>query len=215
MGCMRPLRREITLKRTFDVVVVLGLLVILLPVLLLIAVVQCIVLRSSRIFYTQDRVGRGGERFKCMKFRTMIFNADAMLQEYLDRNPAARVEWMSTHKLRDDPRITSFGKYLRALSLDELPQLWNILQGDMSLVGPRPVTRLELDNWYSPLGAEADYMSVRPGLTGLWQTSGRSDTSYPERVALDKRYVEQISLRTDVRILYRTFWVVVRRQGAW
>lgn len=203
------------LKRIFDVAVVLLLVAILLPLLLFIVVVQCIVLRSRFIFYTQDRIGRGGQRFKCLKFRTMVFNADTMLQEYLDRNPAAYAEWIKTHKLRDDPRVTRFGMYLRALSLDELPQLWNILQGEMSLVGPRPVTRLELENWYGPLGAEGDYLSVRPGLTGLWQTSGRSNTSYPERVALDKRYVEQISFFTDVQILYRTFWVVVRRSGAW
>ncbi len=145
----------------------------------------------------------------------MVFNGEITLREHLDRDPAARAEWRETHKLKSDPRVTSFGKYLRALSLDELPQLWNILRGDMSLVGPRPITQLELESWYSPLNADEDYLSVRPGLTGLWQTSGRSNTSYPERVALDKRYVEQVSFRNDFYILYRTFWTVVRREGAW
>lgn len=188
---------------------------ILLPVLLFIAVLQCITLRSWNILYAQIRIGSGGRHFGCYKFRTMVFNADTLLQEHLDRDLAARVEWNTTHKLRDDPRVTTVGKHLRALSLDELPQLWNIMRGDMSLVGPRPITQHELERWYGPLGADSHYLSVRPGLTGLWQTSGRSGTSYSERVALDKQYVEQISFRKDVGILCRTFWTVVRREGAW
>jgi len=203
------------LKRIFDISVVILLFFILLPAILFICILQCATLRSWDIFYTQIRIGNAGRNFGCYKFRTMVFNADALLKEHLAQDLAAQIEWNTTHKLRDDPRVTKIGRHLRALSLDELPQLWNIIRGDMSLVGPRPITQLELKSWYGPLGAESHYLSVRPGLTGLWQTSGRSGTSYPERVALDKEYVEQISFRKDVHILYRTFWTVVRREGAW
>lgn len=212
---MRSLFGEFALKRIFDISIVLLLFFILSPVLLFISVLQCITLRSWNIFYSQTRIGSGGRKFGCFKFRTMAFDADALLQKHLDRDAQARAEWNATHKLKDDPRVTRLGRHLRALSLDELPQLWNIIRGDMSLVGPRPITQVELESWYGPLGAESHYLSVRPGLTGLWQTSGRSRTSYPERVALDKQYVEQISFRKDVRILCRTFWTVVRREGAW
>ena len=150
----------------------------------------------------------------CIKFRTMVINADMVLRELLERDPQCREEWQRTHKLQNDPRVTPLGRAMRALSVDELPQLLNVLRGDMSLVGPRPVTEAELKRWYEPLGAAADYLAVRPGVTGLWQVSGRSGTTYQARVAFDKRYVQELSLYNDLVILFRTLGAVLRGEGA-
>ena len=144
----------------------------------------------------------------------MCTNADLVLHELLDRDPAARAEWTRSHKLKRDPRISRVGRILRTTSLDELPQLWNVLRGEMSLVGPRPVTEAEVRNWYEPRGGVAAYCSVRPGITGLWQVSGRSGTTYEHRVELDCRYVNDLSLTNDIRILFRTVGAVMRQDGA-
>jgi exopolysaccharide production protein ExoY len=163
-------------------------------------------------FYAHPRVGRGGRIFGCLKFRSMVVDSQARLEALLAADPAAREEWETTRKLKNDPRITRIGRFLRATSLDELPQLINVLRGEMAIVGPRPVTQPELDRYYG--AAAAHYVTVRPGITGLWQVSGRSDTSYDQRVALDVAYVSQPSLVMDMRILIKTPVAVLSRRGA-
>jgi undecaprenyl-phosphate galactose phosphotransferase len=163
------------------------------------------------VFFAHYRVGRDGKLFRCLKFRTMFRNAEQMLADLLRDDPVASAEWTKDQKLTNDPRITPVGHFLRRTSLDELPQLFNVLRGEMSLVGPRPITVAELTRYGR---VRWHYLSVRPGMTGLWQVSGRNNTSYEERVALDRRYVEQRSLWLDLRILVRTVSVVVARDGA-
>jgi undecaprenyl-phosphate galactose phosphotransferase len=203
-----------SIKRIFDVVASSILLVVLLPLFALLVLAQLAVSPRAPVFFRQKRVGRGGALFPCMKFRTMCPNADVVLRELLERDPAARAEWETNQKLRRDPRVSPVGAVLRATSLDELPQLWNVLRGEMSLVGPRPVTESEIGKWYGPLGGAAPYKSVRPGITGLWQVSGRSTTSYEHRVALDCRYVRELSIANDARILVRTVGAVLWQRGA-
>lgn len=166
---------------------------------------------GAPILYGGWRVGRGGQLFRCYKFRSMILDAQPALERLLRENPAARAQWEREQKLDDDPRVTAIGRFLRRSSLDELPQLFNVLRGDMALVGPRPITVPELERYGK---ARWHYLNVRPGMTGLWQVSGRSDVSYPQRVQLDRRYVEQHSLVGDVRILLRTVKVVLGHDGA-
>ncbi|MCW5632884.1 MAG: sugar transferase [Rubrivivax sp.] len=163
------------------------------------------------VFFSHYRVGRDGRLFRCLKFRTMVRHADVALRELLARDARAREQWARDQKLDDDPRITPIGAFLRRTSLDELPQLVNVLRGEMVLVGPRPITAEELARYGS---ARWHYLSVRPGLTGLWQVSGRNNLTYDERVALDRRYVESRSLWLDVSILARTARVVLAREGA-
>ena len=199
-------------KRVFDIAAALALLVILAPALLLIA---CVVLSDGgSILYAHPRVGRRGRIFKCLKFRSMHMNSAELLDSLLKENPELRSEWESSRKLRWDPRVTRVGRVLRKTSLDELPQLINVLKGDMSLVGPRPVVPEELRKYYNAAAASM-YLSVRPGLTGLWQVSGRSDVSYPDRVALDCAYIANMSITNDVGLLFRTIGVLVRRIGAY
>ncbi len=157
------------------------------------------------------RVGCGGRLFRCLKFRTMRPDAERALLDVLERSPALRAEWLRDHKLADDPRVTAVGRWLRRSSLDELPQLLNVLRGEMALVGPRPVTVGELRR-YGPV--RWDYLSVVPGMTGLWQVSGRNTISYERRVELDRLYVERRSAWLDLKILARTCLVVVTRDGA-
>ena len=147
-----------------------------------------------------------------MKFRTMYHDAQERLQEILDNNPQASAEWEKYHKLSNDPRITSIGKLLRKTSLDELPQLFNVLQGNMSLVGPRPVTKEEIEKHYKE---NADFcLSVPPGMTGLWQVSGRSNSSYKQRITLDTWYVRNWNIWLDIVILFKTVRVVIKKEGA-
>jgi len=163
-------------------------------------------------FFAHQRVGRGGKLFGCLKFRSMVIDSQARLEALLASDPAARAEWEATRKLKNDPRITRIGRFLRSTSLDELPQLINVLRGEMSLVGPRPVQEAEIDRYYG--ASAAHYMAVRPGITGLWQVSGRSETSYESRVALDVSYVSRPSLLADLSILLRTPVAVLSRRGA-
>jgi exopolysaccharide production protein ExoY len=199
-------------KRFFDIFASTVMLVSLLP--LMSFILFCVMLDGGPGLFGHQRIGRRGVRFKCLKFRTMRVDGDAMLAELLAVDPIAREEWNSNRKLRHDPRVTPLGRILRSTSLDELPQLFNVLRGDMSLVGPRPVTQNELDLYYEPNSARLAYLSVRPGITGPWQVGGRSELSFPIRVALDRKYAEQQSLRTDIMILIRTINVVMRRNGA-
>lgn len=166
---------------------------------------------GTPVLFAHYRVGRGGRLFRCMKFRSMLRNSEQLLADHLRDNPQARAEWVRDQKLENDPRITAVGHFLRRSSLDELPQLLNVLRGEMSLVGPRPITVAELTRYGR---VRWHYLSVRPGITGLWQVSGRNNTSYDERVALDERYVEQRSIWLDLSILVKTVRVVALREGA-
>ena len=159
-------------------------------------------------FYSQERIGRNGRRFRILKLRTMVIDADSKLEAYLSAHPAARAEWDETQKLKQDPRITRFGRMLRKTSLDELPQLINVLAGDMSLVGPRPIMVDQMD-----LYSGKAYYSLRPGLTGLWQVSKRNESRFSDRVRFDNRYAASQSLSTDLGILARTVITVLRGTG--
>src|SRR5215475_8331030 len=183
-------------------------------VLLALGIVSVLVMLSSPgpIFYSHRRIRKNGAFFSMWKFRTMCVNSAEVLEEHLSRHPAARAEWNKTHKLRQDPRITRIGLFLRRYSLDELPQLWNVLRGHMSLVGPRPIVAAEVEKYADSFEY---YCKVKPGLTGLWQVSGRSELTYDERVALDCSYVNRWSLRGDIKILLKTFSVVVNQDGAY
>lgn len=165
------------------------------------------------VFFAHWRIGKDGKPFPCYKFRSMVVNSQEMLAQYLAENPAAREEWERDFKLKDDPRVTPIGKTLRRTSLDELPQIFNVLRGEMSLVGPRPVLQEELDKYYGETAKL--YCSVKPGITGLWQVSGRSDLGYDERVALDATYIKYRSFWGDVVILWKTIGVVLMKKGAY
>ena len=197
------------LKLVTDLVLSVALLIILAPVMFTIALF--VSLDGGPVLYRHQRIGKGGQRFYCLKFRSMVANADKALADRLARDPSARAEWESTQKLKRDPRVTRVGRLLRATSLDELPQLFNVLRLEMSLVGPRPIVENELVRY----GRNVNYyLKTRPGVTGLWQVSGRSNTSYARRVALDAWYVKNWRFWLDVAILFRTISVVVRRDGA-
>ncbi len=196
-------------KRLLDVVGALTLALVLSPLLLVVGLVLS--RHGGPVLYSHLRTGRFGKSFGCLKFRTMVPNADQVLRDLLHDDPALRREWLRDHKLRNDPRVTTIGRFLRRTSLDELPQLWNVLKGDMSLVGPRPVVHEEWARYGRRLET---YLSAKPGITGLWQVTGRSDASYRRRVALDSYYVRKRSLLMDVSILIRTVAVVLRGRGA-
>lgn len=166
---------------------------------------------GAPVLYSQPRYGRGGRVFKFYKFRSMLPNSAQILEEHLKNDPVARQQWDDYQKLENDPRITRFGKFIRKTSLDELPQFWNVLVGDMSLVGPRPCM-LDQKGLY---GTDwSFYCAVRPGITGLWQVSGRNQLSYKKRVALDVAYVETLSVGRDIGIFIRTIWVVAVGHGS-
>lgn len=201
----------LALKRSFDVAGAAILLLLLSPVFLILAL--AVRLDGGPTLYRHMRVGFNDRIFACLKFRTMAVGAEQRLSAYLAANPVAARQWQERRKLAHDPRVTRLGKILRATSLDELPQLLNVLRGDMSLIGPRPVVREELEQHYGPAGRLA-YAATRPGITGLWQISGRSNTTYNERVTLDITYVSTWSLRLDLMILLRTLPAVLVRRGA-
>ena len=162
--------------------------------------------------YGHVRVGRMGQLFRCWKFRSMVVDADKILAKHLAADPKARAEWEANHKLRQDPRITPIGRFLRASSLDELPQLWNVWVGEMSIVGPRPIVIAEIERYKSNF---TDYCACRPGITGLWQISGRNDVSYDQRVALDTRYAKTRSLLLDLKIIMSTIPAVLAQRGSY
>lgn len=200
-----------SIKRFIDYTLAVALGVVSLPLGLLVALGLWLE-RQGSIFYGHERVGIGGRGFTAWKFRTMVKNADTVLSHALQSDPSLRAEWDETQKLRVDPRLTRMGRFLRRLSLDELPQLWNILKMDMSLVGPRPIIREEIHKY----GPAIDlYYQVRPGLTGLWQVSGRSNLTYEDRVRLDAYYVRNWSVWLDVVVIMRTFLAVLTGRGAY
>ena len=193
-------------KRVFDVTAIVMAAPVVVPV---VAALALMVARDGgKPFYSQMRVGKGGKRFRMWKLRSMVCDADERMEDYLAAHPEARLEWDSTQKLRDDPRITRTGKILRQTSLDELPQLWNVLMGEMSLVGPRPIM-LSQQVIYPGVA----YYLLRPGCTGLWQTAGRNRTTFEARAEYDDAYEANLSLGTDVRILLDTVGVMLRGTG--
>ena len=197
-------------KRLFDTSLAALLIMLLSPLMLCIAV--ALKLEGGSVFFAHVRVGKKGKRFNCFKFRSMVPNADQALTNLLESNPDLQAQWHKEHKLKDDPRISPLGEFLRRTSMDELPQLFNVLKNEMSLVGPRPIVEEELEKY----GLEKSYyLMVRPGLTGLWQVSGRNDVDYDTRVYLDAWYVKNWSLWYDLAILVKTFKVVLLRRGAY
>lgn len=198
-------------KRSFDILIGFLALIALSPLFLM---VMALVKFSDggSVFYGHRRIGHNGQTFKCLKFRTMSENGDRVLQDYFRANPAAYEEWRATRKLQNDPRVTVVGSVLRKLSLDELPQLLNIIRGEMSIVGPRPVVEDELELYDS---AAVYYLRSRPGLTGLWQISGRNDVSYAARVAFDTHYVQNWSLLRDLVIVFKTIPAVCFSRGSY
>jgi exopolysaccharide production protein ExoY len=198
-------------KRGFDITCAVAALVMLGPLLVLLALLVKLSDRGPAL-YGHTRIGRSGSPFLCLKFRTMAENGDDILRAHFARYPQCRDEWLATRKLQNDPRVTRVGFVLRKLSLDELPQLLNILRGEMSFVGPRPVVEDELQLY----GTAAEfYLKSRPGLTGLWQISGRNDVSYSTRVAYDRHYVENWSFAADIAIIAKTFPAVLSSRGSY
>ncbi len=197
-------------KRVFDVAAALVLMLLLSPLLVMVAL---LVMRDGGpCLYGHTRVGVDGRKFKCLKFRSMVRNADAVLKDLLASDAQARAEWAADFKLKNDVRVTRFGHFIRKTSIDELPQLWNVVRGDMSLVGPRPVVEKELERYGDSVSY---YLEVLPGITGLWQVSGRNDTDYDTRVALDVAYVRNWTFGGDIVILFKTIGVVLRGRGAY
>lgn len=198
------------IKRSVDIVVSTALLVLLSP---LFAYLMIHIGRDGgQAIYGHERIGRDGRKFKCLKFRSMVTDSKEVLAQILASDPIARAEWEADFKLRNDPRITPIGRFLRRTSLDELPQLWNVLRGEMSLVGPRPIIEAELPRYQ---GNADYYLMAKPGMTGLWQISGRNDVDYDTRVYFDAWYVKNWSLWHDIAILFRTVNVVLGRTGAY
>ena len=195
-------------KRAFDI----ALAVLLIPIIAPIVAMLWFVVRrdGGNGFFGHTRVGLGNQPFKCWKVRTMVHGAEEKLKAYLAENPEAAEEWARDHKLTNDPRITPLGNFLRKTSLDELPQLWNVLKGEMSFVGPRPIVTAELDKYGAAAGA---YLAQKPGITGLWQVSGRNDVSYDERVAMDVDYAKRMTLKLDLELILRTGASVVGSTG--
>jgi Undecaprenyl-phosphate galactose phosphotransferase WbaP len=197
-------------KRTIDIVGASSLLIAMFPILLIMGVI--VMSDGGRPVFGHVRIGRNGRKFRCLKFRSMVTGADAVLKHLLATDPKAREEWDRDFKLKNDIRITPIGRLLRRTSLDELPQLWNVLRGDMSLVGPRPIVDEELARY----GADVHYyLETKPGMTGLWQVSGRNDVDYATRVSLDVSYAKDCSLSLDILILLKTFKVIFKRDGAY
>ena len=203
--------RTLTMVRLSDVVLSVLLLLVFFPLLLLIATVVALSSRGPMLF-RHERLGRGGRTFACLKFRSMVVDAEQRLEELLARDPVARRSWARDHKLAQDPRITRVGRFLRSSSLDELPQFWNVLIGDMSLVGPRPICAAEISRYGRYI---EDYYRTTPGITGLWQISGRSDTSYRRRVTLEVACGRAQSSGLYYRILVMTIPAVLLARGSY
>lgn len=197
-------------KRAFDVGAALVLLFLLSPLML--AVALLVMRDGGPCVFGHTRIGMDGRKFRCLKFRSMVRNSDAVLKDLLANDPAARAEWEKDFKLRNDVRVTALGRFIRKTSIDELPQLWNVVRGEMSLVGPRPVVEKELERYGDSVSY---YLRVLPGITGLWQVSGRNDADYDKRVRLDVAYVRNWTFAGDIVILFKTIGVVIHGRGAY
>lgn len=204
-------RIDSALIRLLDIIIALCMLVALAPLMALTAII-IFASDPGPIFFAHSRIGRYGRKFPCLKFRSMVVDAEARLQHLLRTDPVARAEWDRDHKLRNDPRIIGIGRFLRKSSIDELPQLFNVLTGDMSIVGPRPIVSAEVPRYGRYF---QHYCMVRPGITGLWQVSGRNDTSYRRRVAFDVVYCRTQSLAMNVRIIAATVPSVLMQSGSY
>lgn len=204
------IRSDRILRSLFDKCFALLALLFFAPFIVLISLV-ILLKEGGPVFYEHKRVGKNGKQFKCLKFRTMVVDADEQLRKLLESDPEARAQWAANQKLDDDPRVSCIGEFFRKTSLDELPQFWNVLRGEMSIVGPRPIVEDELVHYGSH---SYDYLSVRPGITGLWQVSGRSNTTYDERVAMDVEYVRHRTFWGDMRIILKTVKVILTVDGA-
>lgn len=199
------------IKRAFDVIVALVGCLVLLPLMVVVKICNLITGDSNPIFYKQKRIGKNGKYIYIYKFRSMIPNADEVLKEILEKSPERKKEWEENQKLENDPRITKIGNILRKTSLDEIPQMINVLKGDMSLIGPRPLVEGELD---SHNGNHELYESMRPGITGWWACNGRSATTYEERLNLEYYYVRNASLLLDIKCIVKTALAVIKKDGA-
>jgi exopolysaccharide production protein ExoY len=200
-----------TAKRIIDIVLASTGIVLLCPLLLL-CFAACLLSSPGPALFGHRRIGFQGKYFRCLKFRTMVINGDECLRDHLSNDPQANAEWEATRKLRVDPRVTAIGALLRKTSLDEIPQLFNVLKGDMSIVGPRPVTEEELSRYSTSVGS---YLACRPGITGLWQVSGRSGTSYRKRVAFDSYYARHWSIFLDAKIVIATIPALLDSDNAY
>ncbi|CAF24421.1 sugar transferase [Candidatus Protochlamydia amoebophila] len=205
--------RHYPLKRIFDITFSIFCLLLGVPIFLTIALAVWLT-SPGKIIYSHERIGRGGKSFRCYKFRTMYQDADQRLKDILNENSHLKKEWNNCFKLKNDPRITSIGNFLRKTSLDELPQFWNVLKGDLSVVGPRPIVQAEVDKY---LGLKAyKILSIRPGLTGPWQVSGRSDINcYQKRILLDEYYVDHRSMVLDLKLIAKTIPTMLFSKGAY
>ena len=198
-------------KRIFDVIIACITLIVFLPLFAFVVLLLKLT-DPNPVIFRHIRVGQGGRRFACFKFRSMVLDSDKVLKALLESDPAARKEWDRTQKLANDPRITPVGKFLRQSSLDELPQLINVIRGDMSLVGPRPIVPSELTRYGDKLSL---YLQARPGITGIWQVSGRNDCGYDRRIEMDANYVRNWRFSTDFVILLRTLGAVLAQRGSY
>jgi exopolysaccharide production protein ExoY len=198
-------------KRIFDVLFSLGAMIFFIPIGI-VAVLFIKITSPGPIFYSAKRVGKDGQPIYCWKFRTMHQDADKKLLEILKENPKLKQEWDTYFKLKEDPRVSTIGKILRKTSLDELPQFFNVLKGDLSVVGPRPVTEEEIQKYFGPKASKI--LSVRPGLTGIWQTSGRSLLTFDERIRLEESYIDRQSLTLDLTIICKTIPAMFFTKGA-
>lgn len=204
--------KKYSYKRVFDIIFSSFFIVFSLPILIVIALM---IKLSSKgpIFFSHERIGLNGKVFHCLKFRTMVKDGEKVLQELLNKDPKLKQEWLSSYKIKNDPRITKIGHFLRKTSLDEIPQFINVLKGDMSVVGPRPMVKTEIEQHIkhqAPL-----ILSVRPGITGLWQVNGRNDVDYRARISLDIEYIKLQSLLLDIKIIAKTFIKMLTRDGAY
>lgn len=198
-------------KRVFDLLIASLTLFAFLPLFMFVIILLKLT-DPGPVIFRHMRVGQGGRPFPCLKFRSMVTDSDKVLKVLLESDPAARMEWERTQKLANDPRITAVGKFLRQSSLDELPQLINVIRGEMSLVGPRPVVPSEVARYGEKLGL---YLQARPGITGVWQVSGRNDCGYDQRIEMDANYVRNWRFSTDFAVLLRTLGAVIARKGSY
>jgi len=202
-------------KRPFDIIFASIILILTFPLLLIIGFLIKVTDKGP-ILFKQTRPGLNGKPFTIYKFRTMYLNNEKILHEYLNKNPKAKEEWEKYRKLKTyDPRVTPIGKFLRKFSLDELPQFFNVLKGDMSVVGPRPYIEKEFDEYKVPKELKEKILSVKPGITGLWQVEKRNEATFEERIKLDLKYIENISFFQDMQIIIKTILVMLTRKGAY